>query len=94
MTVEHRCLATLDEVLSVEVECTKEGCSGMIRLDLKIGCLDPVQACPRCRTVWWPEHGTKSSAYKLLSALLHYRSEPISTDPAVKLVFDGKRLIS
>ena len=86
IAIERRQIATVDEIRSIE-HCPKRGCGGILAIDLRPGCIDTEEQCPRCKRTWWTPN-EPSTALELLKALTSARntrhSEP--NGPIVKLV--------
>ena len=73
MMVEIRHLARLEELQAVELVCTKHGCGGVLRVDLRIGSLADNQYCPRCQSLWWMPDRV-SHVYRILVTLADHRN--------------------
>ena len=52
MIVETRRIVPVEEIRSIELNCPKHDCSGVLRIDLRPGCINTEEQCPRCRRTW------------------------------------------
>ena len=87
ISIDRRQIATLDEIRSIELHCPKRGCGGILAIDLRPGCIDDEEQCPRCKRTWWTPK-EPSTALELLRALTSARnrhhSEPDA--PIIQLI--------
>ena len=66
--MEHRQIATIEDLIAVELECQNTGCDGTASISLKRNGLPDDEACPSCGELWWAPH-VRSNVYRLLMAL-------------------------
>ena len=66
--MEHRQIATIEDLIAVELECQKPECDGHMRISLKRNGLHGRQDCPSCGESWWAPN-VRSDVYRLLMAL-------------------------
>jgi hypothetical protein len=72
MILQTRQLVSTDEIETIELNCRKHGCGGILRIDLRPGGLNSEEQCPRCKRTWWtPDQ--PNTARELLEALTNSR---------------------
>jgi len=87
MITETRQIATVDEIRAIELKCPKHGCGGMLEIDLRPGCINAEEQCPRCKRTWWTpnESTTTLELVKTLTEMRHaQQADP--NGPIVRLV--------
>ena len=87
MILETRQIATIDEIQAIELKCPKHGCGGTLQIDLRPGCIDTEEQCPRCKRTWWTpsKPSTTLELVKTLSEMRHgQQNDPYG--PIVRLV--------
>ena len=72
MVIETRQIVTIEEIRSIELKCPKHDCGGILCIDLRPGCINTEEQCPRCRRTWWTP-SQPSTVLELLKALTNSR---------------------
>ena len=92
MTIETKCLAPVSEADKIEITCAIENCDGMLCLRLKPGCVQAAQNCPNCGAVWWfSPNKLDTPIYRLVMALIEYRTDQNPLHPNATIVFPGPK---
>ena len=73
MITETRQIATIGKIRATELKCPKHGCGGKLEIDLRPGCIDSEEQCPRCKRTWWTAR-KPTTTLELLRALTDMRN--------------------
>ncbi len=100
--METRHVATVEDIMSIEVTCSNPRCDGMLRISPTRNGIHEQQNCPSCGELWWGPH-VRSNPYRFLMALLDLaqgtlKGAPPQPDterwverpPRVRLVLPGR----
>jgi len=88
MIVETRQIASIDEIRAIELKCRKHGCGGKLEIDLRPGCMDTEEQCPRCKRTWWTRD-KPSKTLELLKTLTDSRHDNDPNGPTARLILPG-----
>ena len=72
MVIETRQIVTVEEIQGIELKCPKHDCGGILCIDLRPGCINTEEQCPRCKRTWWTAK-QRSTVLELLKALTNSR---------------------
>ena len=86
MTVETRTIAPLEDLIAVELTCTRPMCGFVHTLRVEHLDLAVVQACPRCGEPWWNPK-VNSLVQRLLFAI--WGIQHGASDDGAKVAPDG-----
>ena len=68
MIMEVRHVATVRDLMAIELECSKSQCRHKVTINLN-GAINDTMECPGCGEVWWRKE-IPSNEYNLLSAVI------------------------
>ena len=90
MIVETRQIVPVEEIRSIELKCAKRNCGGVLCIDLRPGCIDTEEQCPRCKRTWWTP-SQPSTVLELLEALMNNRQRlnKGADTPIVAMILPG-----
>ena len=94
--VELRQVFPIDDIIGIELTCSKKGCTGTFTLSVAQNGVNKNQQCPVCGCNWW-DNAKSSHAYQILAALVDaqrgtWKDAPIDPDrrvecpPVIRLV--------